>query len=241
MRKLLPLALRVISLASLLGCGSWAQAADPVTDAMQAANAPYRLALYKTNSQSQTEALQALMQAQQAWDKLRTQFGTQPSAPYDRDPAFTTSLAAITKVYDQALAEVHANQLSTAHNTLEAVRDIMANMRQRNQIVVFSDHMNAYHSQMEVLMLEGNTIMAQPKGLQLLTAQTGALSYLAKRLSTQAPETLRKNTEFTTLVETVNQSVSRLEAALLEQDTTAVKDAISKLKGPYSKLFAKFG
>lgn len=241
MHTYLPLSLRVIGLASLMGWSSWVQAADPVTDAMQAANAPYRLALYKTNSPSQAEALQALTQAQQAWDKFRTQFATQPSAPYDRDPAFATSLATITKVYDQALAEVNANQLSTAHNTLEAVRDILADIRRRNQIVVFSDHMNAYHSQMEILLTESQAMLAQPKGMLHLTAQTGALSYLARRLSTQAPEPLKNSAEFTTLLEAVNQSVARLEAAVLAQDGAAVKDAVSKLKGPYSKLFAKFG
>lgn len=74
-----------------------------------------------------------------------------------------------------------------------------------------------------------------------LTAQAGALSYLAKRLSSLAPQSLANNAEFATLAGAVQQSVGALESALLNQDLAAVKDAISKLKVPYSKLFAKFG
>ena len=233
--------LTLISLAVSLSYGAVARAADPVTDLMQAANAPYRLALYKTNGNVQDDAQQAVQQAQQMWHKLSTQFGATPAAPYDRDPAFAASVAEVSKVYEQALSEVNASQLATAHNTLERVRDVMADMRQRNNVVVFSDHMNAYHAQMEVIMVHGNDTLAEPKGMLLLTAQTGALSFLAKQLALQAPKDLSKNAEFSSLLKAVNQSVGGLEAALLNQDMAAIKEAAAKLKGPYSKLFAKFG
>lgn len=233
--------LKAISLVLSLSFGAFTYAADPVTDLMQAANAPYRMALYKTNGKSQEEAQQALVQAQQAWNKLSSQVGAKPAAPYDRDPAFGSSVAEVSKVYDQALKEVSAGQLGTAHNTLERVRDTMADMRQRNNVVVFSDHMNAYHSQMEVIMKHGNETLAQPKGLLLLTAQAGALSYLAKQLEAQASAELKQNVEFAGLLKAVRQSVSSLEAALFNQDLAATKEAAGKLKGPYSKLFAKFG
>jgi len=232
---------KAISLAVSLSFGALAQAADPVTDLMQAANAPYRMALYKTNGKDAGEAQQALAQAQQTWGKLSTRFGAKPAAPYDRDPAFAASVDEVNKVYDQALLEVNAGQLGTAHNTLERVRDIMADMRQRNNVVVFSDHMNAYHSQMERILVHGNETLAQPKGMLLLTAQAGALGYLARQLEAQAPADVAKNAEFTELLKAVNQSVSNLEAALLNQDLAAVKDAVGKLKGPYGKMFAKFG
>ncbi len=233
--------LKTLGLAFTLSMGTLAQAADPVTELMQASNAPYRMALYKTNGKSQDEAQQALTQAQEMWNKLGTQYGSKPTAPYDRDPAFVTSVAEVSKVYDQALREVSAGQLGTAHATLERVREVMADMRQRNNVVVFSDHMNAYHSQMEVIMIHGNDTLAQPKGLLLMTAQAGALSYLAKQLEVQASFALKQNPEFDVLLKAVNQSVGKLEAALLNQDIAATKEAASKLKGPYSKLFSKFG
>jgi hypothetical protein len=236
-----PKFLKQTCLTIALCAGTMALAADPVTDAMQAANAPYRMALFKTNGTSQAEAQQALVQAQQAWDKLNTQVGVKPSAPYDRDNAFAKSVAAVSQVYGKAMTEISANDLKAAHNTLEDAREIMADMRQRNNVIVFSDHMNAYHEVMEHIIVDGNNTLAQPKGLLLLTGQAGALSYLAKRLTTLAPASHTQNPEFTSLVDAVNKSVAALDTAVLSQDLGAVKEAISKLKGPYSKLFAKFG
>ncbi|MDD4944874.1 MAG: hypothetical protein PHQ13_15230, partial [Rhodoferax sp.] len=158
-------AIKSLGLAISLALGAAAHAGDPVTDLMQAANAPYRMALYKTNGKSQDEAQQALTQAQQTWNKLSTEFGAKPAAPYDRDAKFAASVKEVSKVYDQALKEVASGQLSQAHTTLEQVREVMADMRLRNNVVVFSDHMNAYHSQMEVIMIHGQDTLAQPKGM----------------------------------------------------------------------------
>ncbi|MDD5029108.1 MAG: hypothetical protein PHH58_06355 [Rhodoferax sp.] len=233
--------LKALGLVATLAFASMVNAADAVTDLMQAANGPYRMALYKTNGKSQEEAQQALTQAQTMWSKLETQFAAKPAAPYDRDPAFAASVTEVSQVYQKAAKEVAAGELTNAHNTLERVRDVTADMRLRNNIVVFSDHMNAYHAQMEVVLIHGPETLVQPKGLLLLTAQTGALSYLAKQLGTQAPAVHKQNAEFGSLLKAVETSVGNVEAALLNQDAPAVKEAIGKLKGPYSKLFAKFG
>jgi hypothetical protein len=216
-------------------------AADAVTDTMQAAYGPYRVALFKTNSNSQAEAQLAMTQAQQSWGKLATQFGSKPPAPYDRDAAFSTSVADVSKVYAKATEQVTANQLTAAHETLEAARDIMAQLRRRNQVVVYSDHMNAYHSEMEHVLIDGGKTLALPNGMQQLTAQVGALAYLSKRLNTEAPANYLSNPEFVELLKAVDKSVADLQGALLAQNASAVKEAIEKIKAPYSKLFLKFG
>jgi hypothetical protein len=233
--------LKIISLAALLTWGVSAQAADPVTEMMQTANAPYRMALYKTNGKVQEEAQQAVQQAQAAWGKLASQFAAKPAAPYDRDAGFAASVMEVNQVYEQAVQQVNAGQLAQAHHTLERVRDVMADMRQRNGVVVYSDHMNAYHAQMEMIVVHGAETLAQPKGMLLMTGQVGALGYLVKQLGLQAPASLKKNDEFNGLLKAVEQSVSTLDAAVMNQDMAAAKEAASKLKGPYSKLFAKFG
>lgn len=226
---------------SLIVASAGAFAADPVTDAMQAAYAPYRVALFRTNSNAQVESLQAIAQAQQGWKRLTEQYAAKPPAPYDRDPAFATSLAEVSSVYAMAATQVNANQLTAAHDTLEKARDIMAEMRRRNQVVVFSDHMNAYHEEMEHVLINGPKILTQPDGKQQFIAMVGVLNYLAKRLSSQAPTNYAKNEEFVESVKAVEKSVSDLQTAAFSQDTAALNAALAKLKGPYSKFFLKFG
>lgn len=225
----------------LISATGVAVAADPVTDAMQKTYAPYRVALFKTNNKAQEDSRQAVMQAQQGWARIVSEFGATPPAPYSGDPRFAGSLAAVGRVYVKALEEVERNQLPEAHETLEEVRDIMADMRRRNQVVVFSDHMNAYHAEMEHFLTDGEKTIAAPNGMLELTAKAGALDYLAGRLKSEAPASLLKNEEFIGLLKAVEKSVADLKAALFAQDAAKVKEAIGKLKGPYSKMFIKFG
>jgi len=235
-----PIASSLVTAVSLVFAMS-AWAADPVTDAMQQAYGPYRIALFKTNSGSVAESQQAVTQAQASWTQIVNRFGSKPAAPYDRDARFAASLSEVTAVYAKAADEISRNQLVAAHETLERARDVMAELRQRNNIVVFSDHMNAYHAQMEHLLMEGAKLFDQPKGLLQLTAQAGVLEYLAAQLGTQAPASLASDPEFVAALKVVQQSVAELKAALLAQDPVAAKAAIGKIKGPYSKMFLKFG
>jgi hypothetical protein len=117
----------------------------------------------------------------------------------------------------------------------------MAELRRRNQIIVFSDHMNAYHAEMERMFIEGPKLLPQANATQQLTEMLGVLDYLAKQLAKEAPSNLAKNQEFADLVKAVDQSIIDLRAALITRDAVQIKTAIAKIKQPYSKLFLKFG
>ncbi|UUC91650.1 MULTISPECIES: cytochrome c [Comamonas] len=216
-------------------------AADAVTDAMQNAYSPYRVALFKTNSNSQAEAQQAIEQARATWSRIVQLYGAQAPAPYDRDAKFSVSLAKVSKIYEKAANEISRNELAQAHETLEDVRDVMAELRRRNGVVVFSDYMNAYHAQMEKLLILGPKQLDTANGLQELTLQTGALDYLAGQLEIQAPEVFSAKQDFQSLLAALRHSVDELKAAILSQDKDKVKAAIGKLKAPYSKIFIQFG
>ena len=225
----------------LCSMGGLALAADPVTEAMQKTYVPYRVALFKTNNKAQEDSRQAVLQAQQGWSRMTSEFGGSPPAPYAGDAGFAASLTGVSRVYVKALEQIDRNQLVQAHDTLEEVREIMADLRRRNQVVVFSDHMNAYHAEMEHFLNDGEKILGAQNGLLELTAKAGALDYLSKRLKSEAPASLLQNEEFTTLLKAVEKSVADLKAALFAQDLVNVKEAIGKLKQPYSRMFIKFG
>ncbi len=122
------LVLRAISVVICAFAVASAQASDPFADAMQEAYAPYRVALFQTNSKLQLESQRAVQQAQQAWSKVVARFSANPPAPYDRDTSFVKSLDQVAKVYSLAAEQVAGSQLITAHETLEAARDIMAEL-----------------------------------------------------------------------------------------------------------------
>ena len=216
-------------------------AADALTDAMQAAYAPYRAALFRTNNKAQAESEQAIAQARQAWADIIARYAKQPPAPYDRDPTAAATLAEVAAVYASAAKQIATTQLVPAHETLEKARDLMSELRRRNGVVVFSDHMNAYHEQMEHVLNEGPAQLATTQGAQKLLARVGALDYLAERLRSHAPAALAANPDFVALQQQVQGSVVALRDALVLQDLAAAKLALEKVKKPYSQMFLKFG
>lgn len=154
-----------IAVAALAATFSQAQAADPFTDAVQQAYAPYRVALFKTSSGPLTEARDAVEKAGLAWAGVVAIY-PQAQIPYAGDSAFNADLAHVATVYKKAVADLELQNAAAAHETLEEVRDILASLRQRNGVVVFSDHMNAYHSQMETVLGDGPALLKnQPRSV----------------------------------------------------------------------------
>lgn len=225
-----------------LGLSGTVLAGDVVTDAMQEAYAPYRAALFRTNSKAQAESEQAIAQARQRWQALRTRFGEQaPPAPYDRDIAFGRTLQEVADRLARADDEIRERKLAVAHETLEGVRDLMAALRQRNGVIVYSDHMNAYHAAMENTLGDAPAKIDATGGWMALAAQVGVLDYLAQRLASQAPAAHRADADFLAGVQAVASSVETLKSAVMAQDAKATREALGKLKPPYSRLFMKFG
>jgi len=233
----------VVNLCVMLGLLSClgAHAADPVTEAINQAYAPYRAALFRTNSKAQVESEQAVAQARQAWQSVRERFAAKPPAPYDSDPGFSGSLNAVARVYEQAAGEIGQGKLTQAHETLEQARDIMAELRRRNGVIVFSDHMNAYHSEMEHVLEQGAAMTSSPQAMLTLVKRVGVLEYLAKRLRSEAPKALQDEAEFSAALQALEASVYMLHRAAMNQNADAAREALARLKGPYSRMFLKFG
>jgi hypothetical protein len=223
---------------ALIAQAAWA--ADPLTDAIQSAYAPYRAALFRTNGSSQPEAAEAITQARRGWQTVQ-QHAARPPAPYDRDPRVADTVAQVAAVYAKAEQQIQAGQLAPAHETLEQARDLMAELRRRNGVVTFSDHMNDYHAQMEHVLGAGPALLAGPQGPLQLMAEVGKLEWLAARLRGQAPPALAADADFAAHLRALDGSVAALRAAVLAGDLAAAREALGKLKGPYSRLFLRFG
>lgn len=216
-------------------------AADELTDAMQAAYAPYREALFRTNSKAQAESEAAVAAARSSWKSLSERFGSRAPAPYDRDTRLVGTLTAVAAVYERAEAQIRDRKLPEAHETLEEARDLMAELRRRNGVVVYSDHMNAYHEQMEHAITDGLKEADGPQGALMVMARVGALEWLVGRLRAEAPAALQREAAFLPALQAVEASVTALRSAALAQDVAAMRRALTALKRPYSQLFLKFG
>lgn len=228
----------VLVAAGAVGTSLSAAAADEFTDALQRAYVPYRVALFKTNSGSLPDAKAALDAGASAWAVVATRYASGAPAPYASDKRLPDSMAAVDKSWREAIGLVAAGNAAGAHVALEAIQATLADLRARNQVIVYSDHMNAYHAEME----EALTIKPSSDGAFADAIRRHAvLSYLARRLHDAAPASMNEDTAFRELLGGVDGSLKSLGEAIASKDAGGLGEALGKLKQPYSKLFLRFG
>jgi len=215
--------------------------AGPVSDfetAMRGAYADYRAALFQTNAGKPDAAVKAVDAFQQKWAALSAA-NTAAPPQYADDPAYAETLAKVASIADTAATEVAAGKLPEAHETLEAIRFAVGGLHERNGIVGFSDRMNAYHAEMEVVLAKdyGGFDAA---GLGTLREDAAVLAYLAADIAANPPAEA-SDPAYKPLLDGMIASVTRLTEAARSGDAAAAKSALGNLKVPYSKLFLKFG
>ncbi|MEQ8696814.1 MAG: hypothetical protein RLT05_09690 [Bauldia litoralis] len=216
--------------------------AGPVGDFegnLRAAYADYRSALFFTNTSDPDKASSAIDGFQEKWSALANDNAGAPPQ-YADDPDYAATLAAVAGIADTAAGEVAAGKLGEAHETLEAIRDQIGHLHERNGIVTFSDRMNAYHAEMErVLGSDYGTFDAEALGR--LREDAAILAYLADDIVAHPPAGAPADPAFVAALKPFEASVMALRQAARSGDAAAARKAVGGLKGPYSKLFLKFG
>jgi len=216
--------------------------AGPVRDFendMYAAYGDYRSALFLTNANKPEEAAKAIGAFSRKWDTLAAANAAAPPH-YADDPAYGETLAKVGDIADVAAEQVAAGDLAEAHETLEAIRDEIGALHERNGIIAFSDRMNAYHAAMETVLAKDYGAF-DPAQLGVLREDAAVLAYLAADVAAHPPANAAESQEFAAALQAFQSSVQALQDAARADDASAASKAVNGLKGPYAKLFLKFG
>jgi hypothetical protein len=207
---------------------------------VRAAYAPYRNALFQTNKKDRAASEQALKKFSSDWTALATRWVKEPPPQYLDDAEFASTLAEVTTVAEKAHMAISKGDLADAHEILERIRDLLGGLRSRNGIITFSDRMNAYHEAMEHILTKPYGEY-DTNGLGELREDAAVLAYLFRQLETHPPAHVAGGSEFSQTLSGVKVSVENLLAVARSADPVAVRQAVQKLKQPYSVLFLKFG
>ncbi|MCE5974528.1 hypothetical protein LZA78_13650 [Sinirhodobacter sp. WL0062] len=229
----------VLALAMSAAIPAWAVTFREGEAQLRQAYGAYRDALFLSNQGKQAETAAALEKFDVAWSQIVAGWTIDPPPQYAEDMALAETFTTVNGLIATAGQQVGAGDLPTAHLTLEEVREAVAALHMRNDMVGFSDRMNAYHAAMEEV-LETDFAALGDAGLARMQAEAAVLEYLAGQiLAHPAPEAT--DPTFAPLLEGFLASVTAFGDAARAGDLAAGIAAQSGLKVPYSKLFAKFG
>jgi len=229
---------RLALLLTLLVLCAPARGADPLTDAIAQVYPDYRAALFRTNNGPQEAALTAIRSTAAGWQALAARFTPPLPVPYADETGWPALAARVAVVLGKAEVEAVAGQLAASHETLEEIRDLLGALRARNGVVTFSDAMNLYHAEMEraaPLAAEGLAKLAELREL------AGVLHHLAERLLPAASDTLRADPDFGAMEAANRAAVATFRTAVRAGDPAAILRTAQGLRGPYSRLFLRFG
>lgn len=236
--------MRLPTLAALLlglALSATAGLAGPFRDAedqMRAAYADYRVALFRTNQNDAAASRAAVADFAAKWERLAADWRRSPPPQYADDPRLGATLDEVARVNAEAARLVEAGRIADAHEVLEKIRDAIGALRARNGVVTFSDHMNAYHEQMEKVLL-GTYDGFSPAGLAALRDDVAVLAYLADELKKQRPAAAAPAID--EAIAPVLASVEAVRKAAAGADVAAIREALKTLKPAYSRLFLRFG
>jgi hypothetical protein len=206
------------------------------------AYASYRMSLVQTSKKNQVKSLESTLSFQQQWMELTDKFANAPPEVYAADPQWKSSLEKIGDIAALGIREILADKLDDAHYTLEAIRDELGALRQRNQVSIFSDHVNNYHEVMESLLhLKLKPDNIDDKTLFIIREDLALLDYLAEKMQQNAPAEYLKNEKFKLAMEGVFGSLRNLRQAIDDKNADKIANSIKSLKPAYAKVFVIFG
>ncbi len=241
-RKTLPLLITVCLGWSGFNAVAAESAFEQFYQQHNSAYASYRAALFQTNKNDQTASLKGINGFNVKWNQLVTQFAGHPPEIFAADEEWGATLTKISEIAAQSTEQIKSGELSHAHETLEAIREQLADLRSRNHLVFFSDYVNRFHAVMEQLLQAGygeENINNQAK--LTIRERLAVLDFLAQDIKVNAPQDYQSDKTFNKLLEGLMDSLATLRSSLDGNDPQAISKAISSLKPAYAKLFARFG
>jgi uncharacterized protein YukE len=229
--------LMIAGAAALLLLGAVPTMAGPFRDTearIAEAYADYRAALFQTNQKNKAATQAALAALQTKWAALVIEWARSAPPQYADDPKLGETIQTVTKLIEVSSTLADTGDLVRSHDVLEGIRDALGDLRRRNGVVVFSDHMNAYHEMMERVLDHAYADRAA------LAEDVAVLAYLVKEVWLNRPQSADV-AAFEPAYQAMSNSVEALRAALHKGDDGAIDAARKALKPPYSRLFLRFG
>ena len=177
------------------------------------------------------------------WSALVARFGDDRPDAVAGDTAWQETLQSIGATAGQGLEQLDAGDLEAAKTTLAPIREIAGEMRRRNGVAVYSDHVDELSAAMDVLAGYRREIkdLGGAEAVARVTRQAAVVAYLFEKCDARAPAATGNDPEFRRLIDGARESTGKLWAALETGDIRLYRIAIGELRSYERILFLRFG
>lgn len=207
------------------------------------AYAHYRQALFYARRENAMSAAFELEELRDKWANLMVQFASDPPTLYSADPKWRDTLEGIAKRIDFALATAVEGDAKQTHEQLKPVRVILSDLRRRNNVVTFSDHIDAANQAFSRLFQFRRNPPdlndpVQVRSLQLHLAET--ITAYEKCRAEASPE-VSEDEQFQRLIKDSLFYLERIKVAIEEKKQLSVVNILRRVVSSDNLLWMLFG
>jgi hypothetical protein len=242
MRKYVLSAAVALALAGPAATSAASDLAD-FNRAAAAAYGHYRAAASYLPTGNAALAAVELEAAEGKWREVTARFAQSPPDAFADDPAWAATLTRIGKRFHEALAAIDEGELKAARETLAPVRGELGALRRRNNVVVFSDRVDAVTVAMDRLwrFRLDPPDLGSAAALRDLMSGTAVLEYQLRRCREAAPAELRGDQDFVRFLDSAAEGVERLWRAIDNKDQELLINTLRELRSFERLFFLRFG
>ena len=241
MRKIL---LMIFSL--LLTAPIFASEQSDLLQAMAEFDKNYIPGLALTNQGKQSQSVRAIRRLRTDWAQFKISY----QDGYGADSQdWQQDVQAIEVQITKAQNQINMKELAEAHESLERVRYIFLDMRQRNGIEYYMDYLTGFHEPMEeIVILAAHAENRNPESVKLdiLKLMEPLLSSWNDVINAEPPFELfdvpeQKRTLIREFIKDETEALSQLESALQHKGVPDIVNAAKRIKPPFVRLYLSFG
>lgn len=211
--------------------------------AQAAAYAHYREAVFYTRSANIPVAGLALDEFIVKWTWLVEEYGETPPAAYAADATWQETLQEILRRAEAGLAALDMEDAAAANDAINPIRGILGDLRRRNNVVTYSDHVDALSAAMDVLARYRREVtdLDTAATVAMVREQAAIVEALFKKCATEAAPEATGDPEFTRLIDGATESMGKLQKSLETGDILLYRIGIGELRSYERIMFLRFG
>ncbi len=216
---------------------------DAFNAAVSEAYRHYRGAVFYLRTGNAAVASMELEDMREEWRRLEARFGDTPSGAFAKDPAFRATLREIGAATGNAIDLAIAGDAKSSAAAAAPVRRLLAALRARNGVRVFSDCVNeANAAGAAILVFRPRPHDFDDRNwVNGLRSAAASVSDAYRRCRDEAPAAIHKDAAFKRLIAGVFHEMSQVLQAIDARDSRLLSISLGEFRSFDRILFLNFG
>lgn len=203
----------------------------------------YRQAMFYLRTDNPSVAGFDLEQMQGKWSAITARYAEAPPRPFAADPGFDETLTAVGAALADGVTLAGADDADAARSALAPIRDLLGDLRRRNQLYTLSDCVDEFSAAADTLWAYRHAPpdFADADAVNAMRRAAAIAEYLLGRCRAMAEPAHGTAAEFQALFDGAEASAASLWPAIDADDTQRVINILREFRSFDRMIYLRYG